>query len=127
MTTESQARAPSGSIVISIRVGSSDWIRHPSAKLDWISALLHSPWSPVAWLLVAEAQHAVATPGAMAGGEACDIAHPVRVIEYVEQTAVQHSVVLLDARLKLQGIAYKEKRMEVSFPGLLFCQLDCLR
>ncbi len=59
--------------------------------------------------------------------EACDIAHPVRVIEYVEQTAVQHGVVLLDASRKLQGIAYKEKRMEVPLPGLLLCQLNCLR
>ena len=44
----SQARAPSGSIVISIWVGSIDWILHPSVKLDWISALLtrRGPQSP---------------------------------------------------------------------------------
>ena len=56
-----QERAPSGPKVMLRTVSSMESIRHPSAKVPSSSA--HASRAPVAWLLVAEAQHEIAAVG----------------------------------------------------------------
>src|SRR5664280_860338 len=109
--TASQARAPSGSMVISIRDVSIDSMRHPARP-------------PVARLLVAEAEHDIATVGFNSGTEASDKARPVAVIEHVEQAAVQDSVVLVASRFEFQRVSDEETRVQVSLLGFLLSQAD---
>jgi hypothetical protein len=103
----SQARAPLGSMVMSIVDASIESTRHPSANEVLISSRVTRRGPPHTRLPVAEAQHDIATPPWHHRLQAVDEGDAVVVVEDVEQPAVEHGV---------EGLAERRQVDEFSAP-----------
>ncbi len=84
----------------------------------------HSTWSPVTWLVVAEAEHVKTTATGNHLSQAGDVALALLVIEDVKEPAIEHGVELLAQINQAKGICDKKTRFHTPFGRLRLRQLD---